>query len=150
MGPTLTGENYAHRSAWVLTNGPIPEGMTIDHRCHSESDCRAGRDCPHRRCIEPAHLRLLTLEENLESRRYCVRSHCPKGHEFAVVGRTKQGLCRACGRLATLAWLAKGDNRERQNAMRNARRLRAADVAVYRSVQLADLDDGVDTAESLL
>lgn len=41
-----------HRAAWTLANGPVPEGLTIDHLCHT------------RRCVNPRHLRLLTAELN--------------------------------------------------------------------------------------
>ena len=42
----------AHRLAYEMHVGPIPEGMDIDHTC--------GR----RECIEPSHLRPLTPLEN--------------------------------------------------------------------------------------
>lgn len=42
----------AHRAAWTHHNGPIPDGMTIDHICKT------------RNCVNPAHLRLLTLADN--------------------------------------------------------------------------------------
>lgn len=44
----------AHRLVWGFVNGPIPEGMTVDHR--------QGK-CP-RTCIEITHLRLLPNREN--------------------------------------------------------------------------------------
>lgn len=44
---------YAHRLAWELTNGPIPDGMNVLHRC----------DYPA--CCNPAHLFLGTLLDNV-------------------------------------------------------------------------------------
>lgn len=43
---------YAHRYAWERVNGKIPEGRVIDHACHN------------RACVEIAHLRLATAEQN--------------------------------------------------------------------------------------
>lgn len=42
----------AHRMAWELLVGPIPDGMEVDHRCRN------------RCCVRPAHLRLLTPASN--------------------------------------------------------------------------------------
>jgi hypothetical protein len=46
----------AHRYSWELENGPIPEGMEIDHVCHT------------RLCVRPAHLRIATRKQNGENR----------------------------------------------------------------------------------
>lgn len=47
---------YAHRVAYELTNGKIPEGKNILHSC----------DNP--KCCNPAHLRSGTQQENMEDR----------------------------------------------------------------------------------
>lgn len=46
----------AHRISWELLNGPIPERMLVDHRCHN------------RQCVNPEHLRLVTNAQNLQNR----------------------------------------------------------------------------------
>ena len=46
---------YAHRTAFEMANGPIPEGMFIDHMCHT------------RACVKPEHLRIVTNKQNLEN-----------------------------------------------------------------------------------
>lgn len=46
----------AHRVSWELTNGPIPEGMDLDHRCGN------------RACVNPAHLRVTTRSQNIQHR----------------------------------------------------------------------------------
>lgn len=49
---TFRGRQLAHRLAWEVRHGPIPEGRVIDHLCHN------------RGCIEPDHLRVATREQN--------------------------------------------------------------------------------------
>ena len=46
----------AHRVAFELANGPIPEGKTVDHRCHTLL------------CVRPDHLQLATPMEQSENR----------------------------------------------------------------------------------
>lgn len=47
----------AHRIAYELTTGTIPEGMVIDHICHNKA------------CVNPEHLRLATIKQNIENRK---------------------------------------------------------------------------------
>ncbi len=67
---------YAHRLAWEIENGPIPEGMLIDHICHNA------------RCVRPDHLRLATHKQNEENRKSANRT---SSTGVRGVGRTKQG-----------------------------------------------------------
>ena len=48
---------YSHRLSYSWTNGEIPEGLYIDHRCHQ------------RNCVRPDHLRLVTHAQNHQNRR---------------------------------------------------------------------------------
>lgn len=48
-------KNMAHRLAYELTIGPIPDGHQIDHICHN------------RACVNPDHLRLATNKQNNEN-----------------------------------------------------------------------------------
>ncbi len=45
----------AHRLAYELAKGPIPEGLLIDHLCHTPS------------CVRAEHLRLATFKQNREN-----------------------------------------------------------------------------------
>lgn len=46
----------AHRVAWELRYGCIPEGKLLDHRC------------ANRKCVNPAHLRVVTGSQNQQHR----------------------------------------------------------------------------------
>lgn len=59
-----------HRLAWTMVNGPIPNGMTIDHLCRTPL------------CYNPAHLRVLSRSENSSDNGSSRRTHCPQGHEY--------------------------------------------------------------------
>jgi len=101
--------HLAHRIAYLLFVGPIPEGMEVDHRCHNGDDgCLGGRSCAHRACTNPAHLEPVTTQVNAlrghtEERKAARRAtHCGWGHEFTPEntylppGGGRQ--CRACRR----------------------------------------------------
>jgi len=61
----------AHRAAWVSENGQVPLGMTLDHTCKTK------------RCVNPAHLRLLPNYENARrtSGRDWPMGFCANGHD---------------------------------------------------------------------
>lgn len=58
--------SQAHRVAYELFVGPIPDGLHIDHLCHNRDlNCQQGRECLHRRCCKPEHLEAVTPAENV-------------------------------------------------------------------------------------
>lgn len=49
-------QHRAHRIAYIIAHGEIPEGMQVDHICY------------HKACVNPKHLRLTTHKQNQENR----------------------------------------------------------------------------------
>src|SRR5699024_6944666 len=77
------GSSSAHQRAHLAWVGQIPKGLEIDHACHDPKVCRVGSGCPHRRCINPAHLELGTRRENVaRGGKGGWQTHCKHGHEF--------------------------------------------------------------------
>lgn len=109
-----------HRYRYEIEVGPIPPGYTVDHLCHNEDKtCEGlGRDCPHRKCSNPRHLRPETLANNRKaaarprpsekhdgSGHRQAKTHCPKDHPYTdentgwVERRGhRERYCKACNR----------------------------------------------------
>ncbi len=93
----------AHRVVYQELVGPIPDGLTLDHLCHTnDHGCSGGNSCLHRRCVNPEHLEPVTFEENNSRGVFARKTHCPAGHPYSGenLGITKAGgrFCRECGR----------------------------------------------------
>ncbi len=99
----VAGKNkMAHRVAWEIANGQIPEGMLVCHRCDNPPCCNA------------AHLFIGTQLDNVRdmwtkdrgSRFNSLKTHCPHGHPYEdalVIVRYDRGgvterRCRSCQR----------------------------------------------------
>jgi hypothetical protein len=81
----------AHRVAYELLVGPIPDGLELDHLC---------RNPP---CVNPAHLEPVTHRENMLRSPIVANRHtateCKRGHPFTEKNTGyKEGLryCRRC------------------------------------------------------
>jgi hypothetical protein len=92
---------WAHLE-WV---GPIPDLHQVDHLCHVPGECTP--PCLHRLCVNPDHLKAVTVRENgLRSGSVSAvnasKTHCDSGHEFSPenTGVNKDGSrwCRSCAR----------------------------------------------------
>jgi hypothetical protein len=101
----------AHRMAYEITHGEIPDGLVIDHECHNAaSECRLDTKCPHRLCCNPAHLAAKTRGDNVQAGRSGTRNktHCPRNHAYTPENTrwvntrgTKARQCRTCAREKT-------------------------------------------------
>lgn len=88
----------AHRTAFTLLIGEIPDGLVIDHLCRVPE------------CVNPTHLEPVTTRENLLrgvglTRRNADATHCPSGHAYTTENTYARGPhgrwrgCRKCHRL---------------------------------------------------
>ena len=66
-GYAMSGLYKAHRIVWELTNGPIPEGAYVLHKCDN------------RRCVNPEHLFLGTHTLNMQDMKEKGRAYPQKG-----------------------------------------------------------------------
>lgn len=90
------GERFvfmAHRVAYELLVGPIPDGLVLDHLCRN------------RGCCNPRHLEPVTNEQNILRGEWApvlnaAKTHCVAGHEYSPGNTyvTSRGhrQCRAC------------------------------------------------------
>lgn len=92
--PTLV-----HRMSWKLINGPIPEGLVLDHLCRV------------RHCVNPEHMEPVTMRENIlrgvgrgainAKKTHCKRGHPLRGYNvvYTIIKKRRIGRhCRECKR----------------------------------------------------
>jgi hypothetical protein len=97
------GSRLIHRLAYQLVNGPIPEGLDLDHLCRN------------RACFNPDHLEPVTRGENIrrghpfrKPKERCNHGHLMEGDNVLVVpsghGDGHQRICRECRRKSARDW----------------------------------------------
>ena len=81
----------AHRFAYELVRGTIPDGLTIDHLCRNKH------------CANPFHLEIVSRQENIRrwNDQRVVKTHCSKDHELTeentyINKKTNQRRCKRC------------------------------------------------------
>jgi len=79
----------AHRVAYELTKGAIPEGLVIDHLCRNII------------CVNPAHLEAVTQKENNRrgvgaSGTNARKQGCINGHLFSGTNVRGDRICHTC------------------------------------------------------
>jgi hypothetical protein len=99
----LNGKNkLAHRFAYEESKGPIPNGLTLDHKC--KNTC----------CVNPEHLEAITLSENVKRAEPWkktnpgaynkTKTHCKNGHPYDSINTyitpTGRRDCKLCRRAA--------------------------------------------------
>lgn len=87
--------NAAHRVASELTDGPIPAGIVLDHRCRNKG------------CVNPKHLDRVTQRENTirgvgpaainYRKTQCVHAHAYTP-ENTIINKDGTRRCRTCKR----------------------------------------------------
>lgn len=90
---------YAHRIAYELLVGPIPNGLQLDHLCRV------------RNCVNPEHLEPVTNQENCRrgetGAHNGIKTHCPHGHPYDEINTYRhrgERRCKGCRRIHNMEY----------------------------------------------
>lgn len=109
----------AHRIAYELGVGPIPDGTEIDHLCRN------------RACCNPIHLEAVSHQINIlrgdykagsrgRGKQQEAKTHCPKGHAYAgdnlILQKRGGRVCKICLKKAQWRYYHENGGREKVKA----------------------------------
>lgn len=90
-GRLADGHVYAHRAAYEILVGPIPDGLVLDHLCRV------------RHCCNPDHLEPVSIGTNVDrGSRRLPKNHCARDHEMTPENtylNSGKRTCRECVRI---------------------------------------------------
>lgn len=95
------GKSYlAHRLRWIEANGPIPDGMTVNHLCWNRS------------CVNVSHMNLLSAKENARRQIHSLSGVCKIGHILSdenvyVWSLTGRRYCAECSKKYSREYIMK-------------------------------------------
>lgn len=112
---------FVHRLVYMRFAGDVDDDDQIDHTCHDPKVCLVPpKECPHRRCFNPAHLEPVSSAINNKrsgglsaingAKECCVRNHefTPGNTHITPLGERR---CKACAR-----WHAANDRVAKRTA----------------------------------
>lgn len=113
---TIDGKTaLAHTNLYKKLVGPIPPGLHADHLCRN------------RRCVNPAHMELVTFRENvMRGISFAVenskKTHCPRGHPYDKTWKGRAGrFCSICSRETKRRYADKPEKRAAKNKLASER-----------------------------
>lgn len=104
--------HLAHRYAYTLAYGPLPDHIQLHHLCENKG------------CVRPDHLQPVTQAEHIDvtpsspAHINASKTHCPQGHPYStentyIIPSTGGRMCRTCSRAR---------NKETKRRVREARK----------------------------
>jgi hypothetical protein len=94
--------HVAHKVAWAMFRGPLPDGLHLHHQTESPVNCMGPN------CVNPDHLLPLTPRDHVvhytpsnitairRNQTHCIRGHELSGDNLYIYPGTTKRRCRAC------------------------------------------------------